>query len=226
MREALGFAIEGGCLMGKSEALRTLSICSTRLYVVPEYFEIGTLSCTSRRDLVDVRRIQDEIVTLEKRRTELALSTKEHFSDSEIGFDRSYLSCLAYEATIGSYGYLSGLTYLAERLCDEVERGNVVLPGRIVHLTGSEETFSDRRRNHLAKGHRDLPAFLLDPKVRQLQDEFIRSSAKNIYGRAYSSVSTDSRSLRQVALAVLTRLDIMPSCPSPRMDIMFKYEQT
>lgn len=200
MNKELGFTLEGECFVGKSETLRSMQTQSEQnIFVVPEYFEVGRLTSSSRVDSVDVHRIQDEIIGMEKRRTEMAVSYLASHPAAELGFDRSYLSCLAFEQSVRQKGYLDGYYYLLERLIKEFEGGNIILPVCVVHLTAKPDTIEARRSKHLKKGNGDVSGFLRDPEVRHFQTRFINEKGVMIYDNTYFQISTDDLLQEQVA---------------------------
>ena len=198
-----GFTIEGECLVGKSTALKMIkakeNYSGADVFLVPEYFEIGKLSSTSRRDRCDVKRIQDEIMSMEKRRSEIAARYLAVDRNSVVGFDRSFLSCLSYEQAVKQTGGMDGFDYLLDLYRREYLDGNVVLPSQVIHLSAELTTIEYHRQNLLGAGHNDIPPFLQDLRVRRIQNQFTEIKGRELYGEAYFRLSIDNLSSDIVA---------------------------
>lgn len=207
-RMIAGFALEGECYVGKSSTLREIAVTAKRLgqdiCVVPEYFEIGSLSSTSRRDVVDTKRIQDEIIDLERRRTELATNRLARNPELILGFDRSFLTCVAFELAKRRCGELDGLDYLMERYIQEFQQGNLLLPAQVIHLVAEPAEILKRRRNHLEKGHRDVSEFLRKPLVVQIHNDFYTQAGTGIFAGSYMRLPVGNKSLEEISEEVLT----------------------
>lgn len=203
MKKTLGFTIEGECLVGKSTALRSIKDREDELnrcvLLVPEYFEVGSLSSTSRSDLTDVKRIQGEIIDIERRRSDLANDKLANQPNGLLGFDRSFFSCLAYELAVRETGGLDGYQYLLEMYEREYVDGNIILPSQVIQFNAHPNTIELHRQIHLQKGHRDIPDFLRDLVVRKIQNEFIADKGKALYRDSYSQIDVDNMSLTSVA---------------------------
>lgn len=225
MSKEFGFTIEGECLVGKSEALKQMRKLSRfDIYIVPEYFEIGQLTNFSRRDLADVKHIQNEIMELEKRRTDMATTYLARHPTSILGFDRSYLSCLAFEWSMKHHGCLDGYDYLLEKLIRETEDENIILPTQVLHLTANPATIEKRRVVHLSKGHGNVSDFLRDLDVRQTQIKYIREKGIGLYNGAYRQIVTDNLNQKQVAKLCLDHVDNKPEFTRVNLDILYQYE--
>lgn len=224
MNKEFGFALEGECFVGKSETLRSMQAQAEReIYVVPEYFEVGRLSSSSRKDLADIRRIQDEIVGMERKRTDMAVSFLANHPTATLGFDRSYLSCLAFEQSVREKGHIDGYGYLLEKLIMEFEGGNIILPIQVIHLTAKPKTIEMRKSAHLRKGHDDVSEWLRDLEVRQIQNKFINKKGTTLYGKAYCQIPTDNTGQGQVAKICLKF--ICCGDQSVRVNLHTLYEQ-
>lgn len=203
-----GFTLEGECYVGKSSTLREVAVVAEQVgkqvFVIPEYFEIGNLSDTSRRDFSDVKRIQNEIVDLEKRRTEMAVDQMANNPELILGFDRSFLTCVAYELSMQKQGEMDGLEYLLERYVQEFQLGNILLPAQVAHLVAEPAEIANRRTKHLKKGHGDVSAFLKDTLVIQVHNDFYRKAGNQIYGESYIKLPVDGKNLRDVAQDVFS----------------------
>ncbi|MDO8570274.1 MAG: hypothetical protein Q7R97_01665 [Candidatus Daviesbacteria bacterium] len=165
----IGTTVEGVSYAGKSTTLRQLkaksNVCQEKIIIVPEYSEIGDLSKIKRDSIVNTQLAVEIILGLEKRRTDYLASELAHSPKAVVLWDRSPISCLAFEYAASKINNIHILHGLADRFQLEYENGNILVPRKFFFLRVSMDKIREREFSMLVNGHRKNPEFLRDSRV-------------------------------------------------------------
>ena len=161
----IGTALEGVSYVGKTTTLKCLSERDKKVIVVPEYFQIGVPPKFDRTNLADAKAASNIIIDLEKRRTDYLNDRLAKPGRFIVFWDRSPVSCIAFDYALEQTGYVGSLHYLAERFQREYVDGNIILPQSYAFLYLSLKDIQERERCMLERGHRKNLGFLSEPEV-------------------------------------------------------------
>jgi thymidylate kinase len=150
-------ALEGPVCAGKTTVAKSLGSVCTR--VVPEYLD---LPGAASRVGVDVPAAGDGL-----RRLRLLLEIERHRvlhlpRVGSILLDRSVFTLIAYEAGLAAMSAANVLSAAAGEVANAIERGGVVLPGRVMYLDCPAASCRERA----AAAGMQTPAFLFDTAFR------------------------------------------------------------
>ncbi|MCK9903551.1 hypothetical protein CC117_29030 [Parafrankia colletiae] len=153
-------ALEGGCFTGKT-TLATVLASQLDATAVPEYADLAPLPPYPPRTLDDVHAGLDHLSRLEQQRADLARRLRTNL----VLFDRSPLSCIAYQQAIAHLGIPADPHYAAGIFTHAVHAGTTLPPDRYLYLRLPRETVLARQR------HRGpVQPHLVDPRFTTAND--------------------------------------------------------
>jgi thymidylate kinase len=153
-------ALDGGCFTGKS-TLATVLASQLGATTVPEYADLAPLPPYPPRTLDDVHAGLDHLLRLEQRRAHAIRRARTRL----VLFDRSPLSCIAYQQAIAHLGVPADSHYAAEIFTHAAFAGATLPPDRYLYLRLPHEAILARQR------HRGpVQPHLVDPRFTTAND--------------------------------------------------------
>ncbi len=199
----IGSALEGLSYAGKSTSLEWLKAHSTSpkkdIIIVPEYSEVRDLSKIARTSESEAKSAANIIIDIEKRRTNHLTNEITHSTNPLVIWDRSPISCLAFEYAAGQIGHPEVLAWLADKFQSEFEKGNIIVPSKFIFLRVTVAEIAKREAKMLATGHRGISEFLRDDRVMSTFNLVFKQFAQ--YSGPDLSLLIDSKEGNLVAVA-------------------------
>ena len=203
----VGNAIEGESYVGKTTAIEAMknieSIREKGIIIVPEYSVMGSLPDFPREDTGDIKKSIQQMVDLEKRRTDVLATELARKPGDLVVFDRSPVSCIAFEYAAEKTGYKGASLWLAEAFQKEVEDKNIIIPSGFVHLTADRGAIRDRELNDLSTGHGKIMDFLQDEEVIKTLNEAFAAFGKFLPEQLFLTLDTGNKDPEEVGAEVL-----------------------
>ncbi len=204
---SLGNAIEGESYTGKTTALETIKniekIRERGIIIVPEYGVIGSLPNFPRNDAEDIRKSVEQIIGLEKKRTDIVAAALARNSQDSVLFDRGPISCIAFEHAAEKNGYTGAALWLAEAFQREVEDKNIIVPKGMVHFTADRGVIRDREASDIASGHGRIMDFLRDEEVAKALNEAFAAFGKFLPEQLFLTLDTGNKNPDEIGAEVL-----------------------
>ncbi|MCX6808990.1 MAG: hypothetical protein NTW50_05005 [Candidatus Berkelbacteria bacterium] len=202
-----GNAVEGESYVGKStslEAIREIGELRERgIIIVPEYSVVGPLPTFPRESIGDLKSAIQQIIDLEKMRTDHLLNELEHNKDGTIIFDRGPVSCIAFEYAAERSGYAGATLWMVEAFQNEIENKNIIVPEGVIYLTASKDIIEKRERKSIESGKGRIIDFLRDPGVISSLNEAFAVFGKSASEQFFLTLDTGNKSPDKVALEIL-----------------------
>lgn len=207
------FGLEGNSYMGKTTTLELLSEmqeCHGNVVVgIPEYSNLATIPAFRREDRSDILKIVNFFLNLERERTDLVNNAITATNQNTVVlFDRTPISLILFEVAIGRTNQGRHATEeLSAEFQRAIEDGEIIVPSQIVHLTSTQATFDERRREDLKKGKGDCIPLLLDRITRAIFDKGIRLWGEGIVQQSCHCIHVehmDEITVAQKVVAILT----------------------
>ncbi|MEX5713395.1 AAA family ATPase, partial [Parafrankia sp. FMc6] len=197
-------ALHGGCFTGKT-TLATVLASQLGATAVPEYADLAPLPPYPPRTLDDVHAGLDHLCRLEQQRAHVARRAR----TSLVLFDRSPLSCIAYQQAIAHLGIPADPHYAAGIFTHAVHAGITFLPERYLYLRLPHEAVLARQR------HRGpVQPHLVDPRFTTANDQASLRYLDMLPDDRRLVLDAD-RPMSQLAATVAAFLTTAPSSPAP-----------
>ena len=199
--------LRGESYVGKSavieQAVEIERLRGRGVIAIPEYAVIGQLPKFKREDTSDLIRVVEQMVDLEKKRTDFLINGMKNNSDVLVLWDRSVFSCLAFEIAAKKAGFLDATMMLAEAFQRQITDRNIVVPSGVILLKASPEVIDFRRKIDIAKGKGDIIDFLKNPSVIASLNSSFDAISGVIPEHLFLMLTVDSLTPRQTATVAL-----------------------
>ena len=219
-----GNAIEGESYVGKStsaEAIREIGELREKgIIVVPEYSVIGPLPNFPRQSIGDLKSAIQQIIDLEKMRTDHLVNELERNKDGTIIFDRGPVSCIAFEYAAERSGYAGATLWMAEAFQNEIENKNIIVPEGAIYLTASRDIIEKRERGSIESGKGKIIDFLKDPGVLFSLNEAFAAFENSVPEQFFLTLDTGDKSPDKIALDVLQFINNQPENIESKSDFL------
>lgn len=210
-----GNAIEGESYVGKTtsiEAMREVGELRERgIIIVPEYAVIGPLPQFPRESMGDLKKAIQQIIDLEKKRTDKLVDDLALQNEGTVIFDRGPVSCIAFEYAAEKTGYKGAALWMAEAFQNEIENKNIIVPQGEIYLTASKEIIEKREAEDIKKGHGRIIDFLRDPKVVEALNKAFAAFGKFLPEQLFLTLDTGNRTPNEIAIEILQFIDRQPN---------------
>ncbi|WP_018639381.1 AAA family ATPase [Parafrankia elaeagni] len=197
-------ALDGGCFTGKT-TLATVLASQLGATAIPEYADLAPLPPYPPRILDDVHAGLDHLCRLEQQRADLARRLR----TSIVLFDRSPLSCIAYQQAVTHLDVPADPHYAAGIFTHAVHTGTTLPPDRYLYLRLPRETVLARQR------HRGpVQPHLVDPRFTAATDHASLRYLDMLPDDRRLILDAD-RPISQLAATAAAFLATTPTSPAP-----------
>lgn len=226
----MGDVIEGESYVGKTttiEALRNVEgIIEKGIIVVPEYSVVGPLPDFAQYTNSDLKKAIQQIIDLEKKRTDKLAKDLAADKSQLVIFDRGPVSCIAFQYAAERHGYKGAALWIAEAFQREIEDKNIIVPNGFIHLTADRSTIKEREAIDLASGHKRIIDFLQDQEVARTLNEAFSSFGKFLPNQLFLTLDTGNKNPQEVAAEVLQFIKNQPADVLDNIPDFVKYAQS
>jgi len=219
----MGNAIEGESYVGKTTAIEKIknieNIKERDIIVVPEYSVIGRLPSFPRMDIDSIKKSIQQMIDLEKKRTDVLAKNLSQKPFASVVFDRGPISCIAFEYAAERNGYKGAALWIAEAFQKEIENKNIIIPGGMIFLTADKGFIEERKVSSLASGHGRIIDFLQDGNVIKTLNEVFKAFGDFLPKQLFLTLDTGNKNPQEVGAEVLQFIkgqpaDVMDNVPN------------
>ena len=210
----LGNVLEGESYVGKTTTIETMKelkeIRERGIIIVPEYSVIGKLPEFSRETGQDIKKVIQNMIDLERRRTDKLIGDMDGKGGELVIFDRGPISCIAFEYAAEKLGYTGAAIWMAEAFQSEVNDKNIIVPAGMIYLTAPEKIIEQREEAHIAGGHSRILDFLKDKEVIKALNEAFESFSEYLPEQLFLALDTGNKKPDEVGAEVLQFIKDQP----------------
>ena len=203
----LGNGLDGESYVGKSTAIETMknieSLREKGIIIVPEYAVIGKFINFPRETNQDLKNAIKIIIDLEKKRTDILSDGLAKNKESVVLFDRSPISCIAFEHAAEKAGFKGAALWMAEAFQQALGDKKIIVPHGIIHLTASRQVIQKRRKKDLSNGNGEIIDFLKDTDVIKNINYAFNAFGDFLPKQLFLTLNTDNKSTEEVGAIVL-----------------------
>lgn len=226
----LGNSVEGESCVGKTTVIEKIknieSIQGHGIIVVPEYSVIGQLPSFPRLSMNNVKESIQQIIDLEKRRTEFIINNLSKNPHDHVIFDRGPISCIAFEYAAEKNGYKGAALWIAEAFQKEIENKNIIVPRGVIHLTADEGFIKEREKMDSSLGKNKIISFLQDSEVIKTLKEAFDSFGEFLPEQLFLTLDTGNKKPDEVGAEVIQFIKDQPSDIENHVPDFMKYAQS
>ena len=203
----MGNSLEGECYVGKTttaETMKRLEILRDKgIIIVPEYSVIGPLPAFPRENTDSLKKSIQQMIDLEKRRTDRLATELSCQPEAMVIFDRGPISCIAFEHAAEQSGYQGAALWIAEAFQKEVETKNIIIPQGMIHLTADRGFIREREAADLAAGRGRIMDFLKNEDVIRILNESFTAFGEFLPPQLFLTLDTGNKNPQEIGAEVL-----------------------